>query len=77
MSFVLKLKKKNVIILYTMPWIVRKIAKDKYQLEKLTDGSRPKTIFKTKQAALNQGLNWMSYRNEKGYISGNKILKKK
>lgn len=58
-----------------MPWRVVKVSKDKYQLEKLTDKSRPNKYFKTKESALNTGLNWMRYRKEKGKIVGNKIIK--
>tara|TARA_S200002703_G_scaffold112059_2_gene97616 strand:+ start:257 stop:451 length:195 start_codon:yes stop_codon:yes gene_type:complete len=58
-----------------MPWKVIKLANDKYQLEKLTDGTRPNMTFKTKESALKQGLNWMRYRKEEGVIKGNKILK--
>tara|TARA_R110000851_G_scaffold33853_1_gene90277 strand:- start:10 stop:189 length:180 start_codon:yes stop_codon:yes gene_type:complete len=57
-----------------MPWKVIKVG-EKYQLEKLTDGTRPNKFFNSKESALKMGLRWMAYRKEKGKIVGNKIMK--
>jgi hypothetical protein len=58
-----------------MPWKIIKLAQDKYQLEKLEDGSRPNKIFKSRESAIAMGKRWMQYRKETNIrVVGNKIL---
>lgn len=58
-----------------MPWKIIKLAKDKFQLEKLEDGTRPNKIFKTRESAISMGKRWMEYRKETNIrVVGNKIL---
>ena len=45
-----------------MPWKIIKLAKDKFQLEKIEDGTRPNKIFKTRESAISMGKRWMEYR---------------
>ena len=61
-----------------MPFLVKRVG-DKYKLQKLKDGTFVKTEYKSKQSAINAGVNFMNYRhpNDKIYIRGNKILNKK
>lgn len=49
-------------------------AKGGYKLYKINEKKFAKTLFKSKQAAINQALNWMRYRGEKGKVVGNAIL---
>jgi len=53
------------------------IYKDNFFRLQKPDGTFAKSKFKTKQSAINQGLNWMKYRKEKGIVKGNKIIIKK
>jgi hypothetical protein len=58
-----------------MPWKIIKLEKDKYQLEKLEDGTRPNKIFKSRESAISMGKRWMQYRKETNIrVVGNKIL---
>lgn len=49
---------------------------DKYMLRK-KDGTFVNKKYKTKQTAINSGINFMRYRKERGYVKNNKILVKK
>lgn len=56
-----------------MPFEIKKIG-NHFQLYNITQKRLIKTKFKTKQSAINQGKNWMSYRKEKPIVKGNKIF---
>ena len=58
-----------------MPYEVKKVGKN-YKLYKLKEKKYVKTNYKSKQSALNAGVNFMNYRNEKPVIRGNKIVSK-
>ena len=47
----------------------------KYKLKNIKTGVIVNKSFNSKETAQKAGLNYMNYRKEKGYISGNKILK--
>ncbi len=59
-----------------MPFEIKKIG-NHFQLYNITQKKLLKTKFKTKESAINQGKNWMSYRKEKPVVKGNKILNSK
>ncbi len=59
-----------------MPFQVKKIG-DKYKLWKIKEKTFVKTTFNTREAALNQGKNYMRYRGETPVIRGNKIINSK
>lgn len=58
-----------------MPYQVKKIGKI-YKLYNLKKKEYVKVNFKSKDSAFRAGMNYMRYRKEKPYISGNKILNK-
>ena len=58
-----------------MPYQVKKIGKV-YKLYNLHKKEYVNVNFKTKETAFKAGMNYMRYRKEKPYISGNKILNK-
>ena len=59
-----------------MPFQVVRVG-EKYKLQKIKDKTFVKTEYKTKQAAINAGVNFMRYRKENPVVKGNKILNKK
>lgn len=59
-----------------MPFQIIKTNDNKYKLFNLHKQTYAKPTFKTKQSAINSGLNYMRYRHETGVVKGNKILKK-
>ncbi len=59
-----------------MPYEVKKVGKN-YKLFKPKEKKYVKTNYKSKQSALNAGVNFMKYRKENPVIRGNKILNKK
>lgn len=59
-----------------MPFKIIGNKKEGYKLVKLKDNKVINKVYKSKESAGNAGLNFMRYRNEEGYIKGNKILKK-
>jgi hypothetical protein len=58
-----------------MPFEVKKVD-DKYMLMK-SDGTYAKRSFKTREAAVNMGKVWLSYRGETPIVKGNKITVRK
>ena len=59
-----------------MPYLIKKVGK-KYQLYNKTKKTLVKTLYKSKQSAINAGLNFMRFRKEKGVVKGNNINVKK
>lgn len=59
-----------------MPFEVRSV-KGKYKLWKINEKTYAKPTFNTRESAINAGMNYMRYRREQPYVSGNKILSKK
>ena len=60
-----------------MPFQIRESPDGKFRLYNLHKKKYAKKIFKSRETAISQGLNWMRYRGEKGYVVGDKILHKK
>lgn len=60
-----------------MPWEVIKQSNGKFKLWNLHKKVYVKKEFNSKKTALSAGMNYLRYRKEVGYISGNKILVKK
>ena len=50
---------------------------DKFHLFNLTTKRLVNTRFKSKETAINQGMNYMRFRKEKPIVRGNKILDSK
>ena len=59
-----------------MPYQIKKI-NGKYRLYNKTKKKYVNVRYKTRQSAINAGINFMRYRGEKGKIVGNSILSKK
>jgi|TARA_R110002020_G_scaffold153222_2_gene332590 hypothetical protein len=59
-----------------MPYQIKKVG-DKYKLYNLHKKEYVNKEYKSKQSAINSGMNFMRYRKEKPYLKGNKILDKK
>ena len=59
-----------------MQFEVRKVGRF-YRLWKINEKKYAGGHFVNKITAINQGLNWLRYRGEKGYVRGNKILVRK
>jgi len=59
-----------------MPFQIKKVG-EKYKLQRIKDKTYVKQEYKSKQSALNAGMNFMRYRKEKPIVKGNKILAKK
>lgn len=59
-----------------MPFRVDKKKDGYYYLYRLKQKTYAKSKFKSRESAINQAKNWMRYRKEKPYVSGNKILAK-
>jgi len=59
-----------------MPFLIQKQIDNTYRLKR-NDGTYIKAKYKTKQSAINAGLNFMRYRKEIGIVKGNKIIAKK
>lgn len=58
-----------------MPWKIIKLDNNKYQLEKISDGTRPNKTFNSRESAINTGKRWMQYRKETNIrVVGNRIL---
>jgi len=58
-----------------MPFQVVK-ENDKFRLKKIKEGTYVKTLFKSKESAINAAKNYMRYRHETPIVKGNKILAK-
>ena len=58
-----------------MPYQIKKIGK-KYKLYNLHKKEYVNKEFKSKESAIKAGMNYMRYRKEKPYLSGNKLLNK-
>jgi len=61
---------------YIMPFLIEKKLDNTYRLKR-NDGTYVKAKYKTKQSAINAGLNFMNYHKEKGIVKGNRIIAKK
>ena len=59
-----------------MPYLIKKVG-NKFQLYNKTKKVLVKTKYKTKQTAINAGLNFMRFRGEKGIVKGININVKK
>lgn len=59
-----------------MPFEVKKVGKN-YKLYKPSEKKFIKTNYKSKQSAINSGINFMKFRKENPVVSGNKIINKK
>ena len=60
-----------------MPFELVHLPRGGVQLKRLKDNIVVKTIFKTRQSAINAGMNFMRFRGEEPYVKGNRILNKK
>ena len=60
-----------------MPFELLYLPRGGIQLRRINDKTVINKIYKTKQSALNAGMNFMRYRGEEPYVKGNKILNKK
>jgi len=64
-----------------MPYQIKKIKNNDntytYKLWNISKKEFVKKNFKTKESAVNAGINYMKYRKEKPVLVGNKLLNKK
>jgi len=60
-----------------MPFELVFLPRGGVQLKRLKDNVVINKLFKTKQSAINAGMNFMRYRGEEPYVKGNRILNKK
>lgn len=60
-----------------MPFLIRKTPEGKFRLYNMHKKVYAKKTFNSRETAISQGLNWMRYRGEQGYVVGDKILHKK
>ena len=56
-----------------MPYKVVETKKGVFQLLNIKTKNYIKTLYKSKQSAVNAGLNFMRYRHEKGKVISNKL----
>lgn len=60
-----------------MPFELVHLPKGGIQLKRIKDKTVIPIIYKTRQSALNAGMNFMRYRGEEPVVKGNRILNKK
>jgi len=60
-----------------MPFELIHLPRGGVQLKRLKDNVIINTLFKTRQSAINAGMNFMRFRGEEPILKGNRILNKK
>jgi hypothetical protein len=74
--FTRRLPRHYISFIYIMPFLITKQKDNTFRLKR-NNGTYVKATYKTKQSAINAGLNFMRYHKEKGIVKGNRIIVKK